>query len=92
MVHLLCLAVLLRGTAMPGVPRVPIANARVSIDMVQNNPGDPVGWEQSKYFQPSVLKELGYTGQTSEFEPGVNCSRVFNTISARWSTCASNTY
>lgn len=92
MVHLLCLAVLLRGTAMPGVSRVPIANARVSIDMVQNNPGDPVGWEQSKYFQPSVLKELGYTGQTSEFEPGVNCSRVFNTISARWSTCASNTY
>ena len=40
----------------------PITNARVSIDMVQNNPGDPVGWEQSKYFQPSVLKEMGYTG------------------------------
>ena len=40
-----------------------IDNAAVMIDMVQNNPGDPVGWEQSKYFDPSVLKELGYTGK-----------------------------
>ena len=45
-----------------------IDNAAVMIDMVQNNPGDPVGWEQSKYFDPSVLKELGYTGQATTGE------------------------
>ena len=51
------------GAAAAMVPDSPITNTRVSIDMVQNNPGDPVGWEQSKYFQPTVLKELGYTGE-----------------------------
>ena len=45
-----------------------IDNAAVMIDMVQNNPGDPVGWEQSKYFDPSVLKELGYTAQATTGE------------------------
>jgi hypothetical protein len=35
-----------------------VTNAPVMIDMVQNNPGDPVGWEQTKYFDPKELKKL----------------------------------
>ena len=46
-------------------PATPIANAAVMIDMVQNNPGDPVGWEQTKYFDPKELKKLNYTGMTT---------------------------
>lgn len=38
----------------------PVANKVVMIDMVQNNPGDPVGWEQTKYFDPEELKALEY--------------------------------
>lgn len=38
----------------------PVANKPVMIDMVQNNPGDPVGWEQTKYFDPEELKALEY--------------------------------
>ena len=47
--------------AAAAIAPAPITNARVVIDMVQNNPGDPVGWEQSKYFNPAVLKQLGYS-------------------------------
>ena len=36
--------------------------------MVQNNPGDPVGWEQTKYFDPEELLKLGYTGMTTTGE------------------------
>lgn len=32
---------------------------------VQNNPGDPVAWQQSKYFDPTVLAANGYTAQTT---------------------------
>ena len=45
-----------------------ITNAAVMIDMVQNNPGDPVGWEQTKYFDPKELKKLDYTGMTTTGE------------------------
>ena len=41
---------------------IAIANRPVMIDMVQNNPGDPVGWQQTKYFDPRELKKLDYTG------------------------------
>ena len=46
----------------------PITNAPVMIDMVQNNPGDPVGWEQTKYFDPAELKKLNYTAMTTTGE------------------------
>jgi hypothetical protein len=45
-----------------------ITNAPVIIDMVQNNPGDAVAWQQSKYFDARVLKAAGYTGQTTTGE------------------------
>jgi hypothetical protein len=45
-----------------------ILNEHVLIDMTQNNPGDAVAWQQSKYFDPRVLKAAGYTGQTSTCE------------------------
>ena len=46
----------------------PITNAPVMIDMVQNNPGDPVGWEQTKYFDPAELKKLNFTAMTTTGE------------------------
>eukprot|EP01065_Artemidia_motanka_P005920 TRINITY_DN12878_c0_g1_i1.p1 TRINITY_DN12878_c0_g1~~TRINITY_DN12878_c0_g1_i1.p1 ORF type:complete len:588 (+),score=184.61 TRINITY_DN12878_c0_g1_i1:65-1765(+) len=39
------------------------ADGRLLIDMVQNNPGDAVGWQQTKYRNPKVLKQLGYTAR-----------------------------
>jgi len=45
-----------------------IENEHVLIDMTQNNPGDAVAWEQTKYFDGRVLKENGYTAQSSTGE------------------------
>ena len=45
-----------------------VDNERVVIDMVQNNPGDAVAWQQTKYFNPRTLKALGYTAQTTTGE------------------------
>jgi hypothetical protein len=45
-----------------------ITNERVMIDMIQNNPGDAVAWQQSKYFEATTLKGAGYTGQTTTGE------------------------
>ena len=56
------------GGAAVGASDTPITNAAVMIDMVQNNPGDPVGWEQTKYFDPKELKKLEYTGMTTTGE------------------------
>lgn len=52
----------------PPPPPTPITNAPLFIDMVQNNPGDAVGWEQTKYFDAEVLAGLSYTGQTTTGE------------------------
>ena len=41
-----------------------ITNPRVLIDMAQNNPGDPVAWQQTKYADPRQLARLNFTGQT----------------------------
>ena len=57
-----------------------IANQRVMIDMVQNNPGDPVGWEQSKYFDPRVLKKLDYNAQTTTGEMSGTQAVDFHTL------------
>ena len=45
-----------------------IPNEHVLIDMTQNNPGDAVAWQQSKYFDPRTLKQAGYTGQCATGE------------------------
>ena len=50
----------------PPPPAIP--NSPVMIDMVQNNPGDPVGWEETKYFDPAELKKLNYTAMTTTGE------------------------
>jgi hypothetical protein len=44
------------------------ANSRVVLDMVQNNPGDAVAWQASKYIDPDTLRGLGYTGQVATGE------------------------
>lgn len=56
------------GGALPPTEVLGIENERVIIDMVQNNPGDPSGWEDSKYTKPTVLHELGYTGSSTTGE------------------------
>ena len=61
-------------------PATPIANAAVMIDMVQNNPGDPVGWEQTKYFDPKELKKLNYTGMTTTGEMSGTQAIDFHTL------------
>jgi hypothetical protein len=48
--------------------------------MVQNNPGDPVGWEQTKYFDPSELKALEYTGMTTTGEMSGTQAVDFHTL------------
>jgi hypothetical protein len=50
------------------VGAISIENENVLIDMTQNNPGDAVAWEQSKYFDARVLKQAGYTAQSSTGE------------------------
>eukprot|EP00040_Diaphanoeca_grandis_P024403 m.134036 g.134036 ORF g.134036 m.134036 type:complete len:573 (+) comp29715_c0_seq1:24-1742(+) len=55
--------VLLLNTAVADIP-----NSKVQIDMVQNNPGDAVAWQQSKYIDPRSLVDLGYTAQCSTGE------------------------
>eukprot|EP01051_Picozoa_sp_SAG22_P000060 SAG22_NODE_1_length_62449_cov_158.689270_60_plen_106_part_00 len=65
-------------SAVPG--DTTIANAPVMIDMVQNNPGDPVGWEQTKYFDPAELKKLDYTGMTTTGEMSGTQAVDFHTL------------
>ena len=45
-----------------------ISNEHVVIDMAQNNPGDPVGWQHSKWQDPAVLKAEGYTAKATTGE------------------------
>jgi hypothetical protein len=60
----------------------PITNPMVFIDMVQNNPGDPVAWQQTKYFDPRVLARLNYTGQTTTGEMSGTQAVDFHTLGA----------
>eukprot|EP00038_Savillea_parva_P017329 m.19844 g.19844 ORF g.19844 m.19844 type:complete len:597 (+) comp3731_c0_seq1:39-1829(+) len=55
-------------------------NAKVVIDMVQNNPGDPVAWQQSKYFDARNLGARGYTGQTTTGEMSGTQAVDFHTL------------
>ena len=42
-----------------------VENERILVDLVQNNPGDPVGWQMTKYADPQVLASLNYTAKMS---------------------------
>ena len=55
-----------------------VANAPVLLDMVQNNPGDPIGFQQTKYADPEFLSELGYDGQVSTGENSILLTATFN--------------
>ena len=56
-----------------------ISNDRVTIDMTQNNPGDSVGWQQTRFADPRELSALGYSGQTStaRVQAATRCSAAF---------------
>ena len=57
-----------------------IENERILIDLVQNNPGDPVGWQMTKYADPQVLASLNYTAKMSTGENSPVLAINFSTI------------
>ena len=57
-----------------------INNEHVSIDMVQNNPGDAVAWQQTKYFNPSNIAALNFTGMTTTGEMSGTQAVDFHTL------------
>ena len=73
------LASAMLGAAAP----LAITNAPMVIDMVQNNPGDAVAWEQSKYFDARELYKLNYTGQTTTGEMSGTQAVDFHTMSGK---------
>lgn len=64
-------SVMSAATAANSAAATPADNEWVFLDMVQNNPGDPLGWQQTKYSDPATITALGYTGQvpTGEIAP-----------------------
>ena len=58
-----------------------IQNKRIVIDMVQNNPGDAVAWQHTKYFDGLNLLALNYTGQTTTGEMSGTQAVDFHTVS-----------
>ena len=59
-------ALLLLLTPLPAIAQLPITNNRLQsplilLDMVHNNPGEPPF--QTRYNDPGVLKQMGYTGK-----------------------------
>ena len=59
-----------------------ISNVPIVIDMVQNNPGDAVAWEQTKYFDARELYKLNYTRQTTTGEMSGTQAVDFHTMSS----------
>ena len=57
-----------------------IKNERILVDMVQNNPGDPVGWQMTKYVDPQVLASLNYTAKMSTGENSPVLTINFSTL------------
>ena len=57
-----------------------IKNERILVDMVQNNPGDPVGWQRTKYADPQVLASLNYTAKMSTGENSPVLAVNFSTL------------
>lgn len=59
-----------------------VENERILIDLVQNNPGDPVGWQMTKYADPQVLASLNYTAKMSTGENSPVLAVNFSTLSS----------
>lgn len=50
----------------PGtVPGAMIRNKRLLLDKVMLNPGDDLGFERTKYADPEVMRDLGYSGMVA---------------------------
>eukprot|EP01059_Diplonema_ambulator_P030998 TRINITY_DN5552_c1_g1_i2.p1 TRINITY_DN5552_c1_g1~~TRINITY_DN5552_c1_g1_i2.p1 ORF type:complete len:604 (+),score=83.66 TRINITY_DN5552_c1_g1_i2:46-1812(+) len=62
----------------------PPANARLFLDMVQNNPGDSLGFEQSKYSDPNVQRSLGYSGMVSTGENSISLAVDYSNVLGGW--------
>ena len=50
------------------------------LDMVMPNPGDPTGWQMTKYADPHVLASLNYTGKVSTGENSPLLAVNFSTL------------
>ena len=57
-----------------------VENERILIDLVQNNPGDLVGWQMTKYADPQVLASLNYTAKMSTGENSPVLAVNFSTL------------
>ena len=57
-----------------------VENERILVDMVQNNPGDLVGWQMTKYADPQVLASLNYTAKMSTGENSPVLAVNFSTL------------
>ena len=57
-----------------------VTNERILVDLVQNNPGDPVGWQMTKYADPQVLASLNYTAKMSIGENSPILAVNFSTL------------
>ena len=57
-----------------------ISNERILLDMVMPNPGDPTGWQMTKYSDPMVLASLNYTGKVSTGENSPFLAVNFSTL------------
>ena len=78
MLPTICASAIIFGSATPPT----ISNVPIVVDMVQNNPGDAVAWEQTKYFDPRELYKLNYTSQTTTGEMSGTQAVDFHTMSA----------
>ena len=57
-----------------------VSNERILLDMVMPNPGDPTGWQMTKYSDPMVLASLNYTGKVSTGENSPFLAVNFSTL------------
>ena len=68
-------SVLLTSVNLQSVP-----NERILLDMVMPNPGDPTGWQMTKYSDPQVLASLNFTGKVSTGENSPFLAVNFSTL------------
>ena len=76
----LLLLALVNGVFLTPVSPQSIPNERILLDMVMPNPGDPTGWQMSKYSDPQVLASLNFTGKVSTGENSPLLAVNFSTL------------
>eukprot|EP01060_Flectonema_neradi_P006145 TRINITY_DN14105_c3_g1_i1.p1 TRINITY_DN14105_c3_g1~~TRINITY_DN14105_c3_g1_i1.p1 ORF type:complete len:598 (+),score=85.70 TRINITY_DN14105_c3_g1_i1:85-1878(+) len=60
-------------------------NKNLLLDMVQNNPGDDLGFQQTKYHNPSTQVSLGYDGLVTTGENSISLTCNYsNTVNGSW--------